>query len=82
MVASSTDVIHVWDLRRIRRQLAPMGLDWDLPSDTTGAEAESPEPLKVEVLLHEPKDEALPPKPEEVPPKQEAPAGPAPKGNE
>ena len=23
--------IHVWDLRKIRKELSKMGLDWDLP---------------------------------------------------
>jgi serine/threonine protein kinase/WD40 repeat protein len=33
LVASNNDslTVHVWDLREIREQLAPMGLDWDLP---------------------------------------------------
>jgi WD40 repeat protein len=30
-VASGNHLIHVWDLRRIRRQLADMGLDWESP---------------------------------------------------
>jgi serine/threonine protein kinase/WD40 repeat protein len=33
LISSTNDSqsIHVWDLRAIRRQLAEMGLDWDLP---------------------------------------------------
>jgi eukaryotic-like serine/threonine-protein kinase len=30
-VATGSHLIHVWDLRRIRRQLAGMGLDWESP---------------------------------------------------
>ena len=29
--ASETNVIQLWDLRRIREQLAAMKLDWNLP---------------------------------------------------
>jgi tetratricopeptide (TPR) repeat protein len=36
----------LWDLRRIREQLAPMGLDWDAPPyPTVPAASEAPEPL-------------------------------------
>jgi eukaryotic-like serine/threonine-protein kinase len=30
-VATANHLIHLWDLRRIRRQLADMGLDWESP---------------------------------------------------
>jgi WD40 repeat protein len=41
--------IHVWDLRLIRRELAEMGLDWDLPSDPAPDPAENGPPLSVSV---------------------------------
>jgi WD40 repeat protein len=31
-LAVASDVIHVWDLRRLRRELAELKLDWDQPS--------------------------------------------------
>jgi WD40 repeat protein len=40
--------IHVWDLRAIRRQLAEMGLDWDLPPYPEAAGV--PGPLEVKVV--------------------------------
>ncbi|HEV3202784.1 MAG TPA: tetratricopeptide repeat protein, partial [Gemmataceae bacterium] len=43
---------QVWDLRLIRRQLAEMGLDWDLPPYPTPPE--SAKPLRVQVLPPEP----------------------------
>ena len=47
-VACSTHLIQLWDLRRIRRQLAAMELDWNsrsLPS----ADVDAREPIQVEV---------------------------------
>jgi WD40 repeat protein len=32
LTAGRDHVIHLWDLRRIREQLAPLDLDWDWPS--------------------------------------------------
>jgi len=47
-VACSTHVIQLWDLRRLRRQLSAMGLDWNAPSyPADGAEAHVP--IQVEV---------------------------------
>jgi WD40 repeat protein len=47
--------VRVWDLRRIRAQLAEMGLDWDAPPLSTPdpAETASP-PLRVRVELDAP----------------------------
>jgi WD40 repeat protein len=43
--------MHVWDLRRIRRQLVELGLDWDAPSlPEPPTEAARP-PLRIEVDL-------------------------------
>jgi WD40 repeat protein/Flp pilus assembly protein TadD len=56
---ASSDVgraIHVWDLRAIRRQLADMGLDWELPPYP---EAEPPKPLK-SVIVQPMKGGAVP----------------------
>jgi serine/threonine protein kinase/WD40 repeat protein/tetratricopeptide (TPR) repeat protein len=32
VVGVNGNLAHVWDLRRVRAQLAPMGLDWDAPA--------------------------------------------------
>jgi WD40 repeat protein len=49
--ATEAHVIHLWDLRRIRQQLAEMHLDWDLPPYKPAKDAGLPEhPLKVEIL--------------------------------
>ncbi len=40
--------IKVWDLRRIRRQLADLGLDWEAPPDAP--EEEHARPLNVRVV--------------------------------
>jgi serine/threonine protein kinase/WD40 repeat protein/tetratricopeptide (TPR) repeat protein len=39
VVSSDRNTAHVWDLRRVRGQLAPMGLDWDAPPYATAATA-------------------------------------------
>jgi WD40 repeat protein len=44
--------IHVWDLRRIREQLAGMGLDWELPAYPPAGRDDG-EPLRVRVDLDE-----------------------------
>jgi WD40 repeat protein len=41
--------VHVWDLRAIRRQLAEIGLDWNLPALPPPSQATDSEPLKVTV---------------------------------
>jgi WD40 repeat protein len=53
-VASEGQVVRVWDLRRIRQQLAPMGLDWDLPAYPPAKEDKPPKPLTVKVVPGEP----------------------------
>ena len=40
--------IHVWDLRAVRRELAAIGLDWDLPSYPPVREPD-PGPLSIEI---------------------------------
>jgi hypothetical protein len=47
--------VLVWDLRRIREQLAPMGLDWDAPPYPTASAASDalgpmPPPRPVRVI--------------------------------
>jgi WD40 repeat protein len=49
--ATAAHVIHLWDLRRIRQQLAEMNLDWELPPYRSAKGPGLPErPLKVEIL--------------------------------
>lgn len=43
-------LIQVWDLRAIRRQLAAMNLDWDLPPYASAKEVERAQPPEVIVL--------------------------------
>ncbi len=43
--------IHVWDLRAIRRQLAEIGLDWNLPAYPVPARANDTKPFQVAVDL-------------------------------
>jgi tetratricopeptide (TPR) repeat protein len=43
--------VHVWDLRRIRRQLAELGLDWDAPPIAEPPPEANRQPLRVEVDL-------------------------------
>jgi WD40 repeat protein len=47
--AGRDGAFQVWDLRRIRRQLAEMGLDWDLPP--YAPPPEDAKPLRIEVDL-------------------------------
>jgi serine/threonine protein kinase/WD40 repeat protein len=41
--------IHVWDLRLIRRRLAEMHLDWDLPAYDAPSPSENGPPLSIQV---------------------------------
>jgi hypothetical protein len=41
-------VIHVWDLRAVRRRLKGIGLDWDRPAYPPAPDDETP--LTVEVV--------------------------------
>ena len=49
----ANNTIDVWDLRRIREQLAAMHLDWDLPPYPAAGEAVGIEPLHAEVEFGE-----------------------------
>jgi serine/threonine protein kinase/WD40 repeat protein len=52
LAVSTTDgLVHVWDLRRIRRRLAAMNLDWDAPP--LPPQGDAPVPVRVEVDLGE-----------------------------
>jgi WD40 repeat protein len=46
---SETRAIHIFDLRAIRRQLAEMGLDWDLPPYPPVKDGKVAKPLAVQV---------------------------------
>jgi eukaryotic-like serine/threonine-protein kinase len=54
-VAGGTPEFHVWDLRKVRRQLSSLGLDWEMPPypepDQPGRSAESPLEVEVENVL-------------------------------
>jgi len=43
--------IHIWDLRRIREELAPLGLDWDLPPYPPANEQPEGDPPRLVVDL-------------------------------
>jgi WD40 repeat protein len=63
-LVTTTDgsAIHVWDLRRIRQQLAGMGLDWEAPAYPEAPEREATAPgsaLRVEVPPPEEKAKRL-----------------------
>jgi hypothetical protein len=49
----SDDIVQLWDLRLIRRQLAGRGLDWDLPPYPPAEEDKDPLPLEVDADLGE-----------------------------
>jgi serine/threonine protein kinase/WD40 repeat protein len=49
LVVSAADGLRVWDLRRIRRELAELGLDWDAPPYPEAADG-LPGPLEVQVV--------------------------------
>src|SRR5262249_59758506 len=50
LVAAAKDSLRVWDLRRIRGELAKMGLDWEAPAYPPAANA-NPKELQVPVDL-------------------------------
>jgi serine/threonine protein kinase/WD40 repeat protein len=52
LVATNNDShsVHVWDLRKIRRELAQRGLDWDLPAYGPSNEGRA-KPIRVRVDL-------------------------------
>jgi serine/threonine protein kinase/WD40 repeat protein/tetratricopeptide (TPR) repeat protein len=63
-VGTDTRALHVWDLRRIRNELARLGLDWDAPPYPPAVHPEDPPPLEVTVdlellLPQEPPEQAI-----------------------
>lgn len=46
-------MVRVWDLRVIRKRLAAMNLDWDLPPYPPPTSVGPARPLKVEIDLGE-----------------------------
>jgi serine/threonine protein kinase/WD40 repeat protein len=48
LLATAGHRLHFWDLRRLRQELKPLRLDWDLPDYPPGP-APSPRPLRVVV---------------------------------
>ena len=59
---TATSVVHMWDLRLIRRELADMTLDWDGPQFPTAVSPESKQ-ISVEVLVDASPNRATPTKP-------------------
>jgi tetratricopeptide (TPR) repeat protein len=56
--ATAHHLIQLWDLRKIRRQLATMGLDWDLPPyPPPSGNDKGTEPIRITVQTPDPKDE-------------------------
>jgi WD40 repeat protein len=51
VVARAAGGVHVWNLRLIREQLKPLGLDWDFPSLPPETHSGDVTPLRVEVQL-------------------------------
>jgi WD40 repeat protein len=49
-VGTSTNMIQLWDLRVLRRQLAALNLDWSLPLYAEPAFSETSEPLRITVV--------------------------------
>jgi serine/threonine protein kinase/WD40 repeat protein len=43
------DRVHLWDLRRVRDGLRPLGLDWNLPAFTPREEREQAETLRLQL---------------------------------
>jgi WD40 repeat protein len=50
-VGTRNHTIRIWDLRAVRRQLAEIDLDWDLPPYPPAASSHEGKPLRVEVDL-------------------------------
>jgi WD40 repeat protein len=50
VISNDSGSVHIWDLRRLREQLAPLGLDWDRPPYAPAAETGPAGPLKLKVI--------------------------------
>ncbi len=53
VVAVEEGAVRVWDLPRVRAQLLPLGLDWDLPPYPPAAAPADEHPVRVELDLGE-----------------------------
>jgi len=51
VMTSGAHVVQLWDLRRLRGELAAIKLDWGLPPYPPSAADESPEPLRLQADL-------------------------------
>jgi tetratricopeptide (TPR) repeat protein len=51
LLESRSDGLRIWDLRRIRRQLAEMGLDWDGPAYPPEPEGPAPLPAPLQLTV-------------------------------
>jgi serine/threonine protein kinase/tetratricopeptide (TPR) repeat protein len=51
LIVAAKNGLRVWDLRRIRAELAKLGLDWDAPPYLPIKEKKNPSPLEVTVDL-------------------------------
>jgi WD40 repeat protein len=51
LVVAATDGLRVWDLRRLRSELAQLGLDWDWPSYPAPEARPGSQPLDVQIDL-------------------------------
>jgi len=51
--AERNGTVQLWDLRAIRRQLAEMGLDWDLPPYPPAPPTDASKPASIKVVLKE-----------------------------
>ncbi len=49
LVVAADDGLRIWDLRRIRRELAKLGLDWDAPPYPETAD-DKPDALEVQIV--------------------------------
>ena len=54
LVVSAAYGLRVWELRRIRKELVKLGLDWDVPPYPAPKEEKDREPLHITVDLGEP----------------------------
>jgi WD40 repeat protein len=59
LAVGASQFIHLWDLRRLRRELATVGLDWDASPSAAGP-GPPPQPLRVVVDLGEPGNSPAP----------------------
>jgi WD40 repeat protein/tRNA A-37 threonylcarbamoyl transferase component Bud32 len=61
VVGRNNHLIHVWDLRKIREQLAKLGLDWDWPPFPPALPTGEDRPVQIQVDLGELASASKPP---------------------